>query len=150
MATDRLPDSGAAGGGNAGAGSEGVGPLVSGIVQDLERLAQQHIRLFKKDIESDFQKLRTGAFSLGIGLGVALVGALLLGIALAELILLAFPAENQASYRWLAYGIIGILITGVGAALLLTGQKEVQAAAPIADKTVNALEEDVKWLKNPK
>jgi len=147
MATDRLPESGPAAGGNAGAGSEGVGPLVSGIVQDLERLAQQHIRLFRKDIESDFQKLRTGAFSLGIGLGVALVGALLLGIALAELILLAFPAE---SYRWLAYGIIGILITGVGAALLLTGQKEVQAAAPIADKTVNALEEDVKWLKNPK
>jgi len=138
MATDRLPDS----------ESENVGALVKGIVTDLERLAQQHVRLLKQDLKEDFRKVQQGAFSLGIGLGVGLIGGLLVGIALAELILLLFP--NTEHYRWAAYGIVGILIAGAGAALLFMGKEEVASAAPIADKTLEALEEDAKWLNNPK
>jgi len=138
MSTDRLPDT---------EQSESVGALVKGIVTDLENLAQQHIRLLKKDLQDDFQKLRQGAFSLGIGLGIGLVGALLLGMAISELLLLVF--QNDA-YRWAAYGIVGILITGAGAAFLYMGQREVQSAAPIAGQTMEALEDDAKWLKQPK
>jgi len=138
MASDRLPETGE---------SENVGALVKGIVTDLERLAQQHIRLLKQDLKEDFRKIREGTFSLGIGLGVGLIGALLLGMALAELVLLLFP---DGSYRWAAYGIVGILIAGAGAALLFMGKEEVASAAPIADKTLEALEEDAKWLNNPK
>jgi len=141
MASDRLPETGQ---------SENVGALVKGIVTDLETLAQQHIRLLKQDLKEDFRKIREGTFSLGIGLGVGLVGALLLGMALAELVLLLFPEEVRQSYRWAAYGIVGILITGAGAALLYRGQEEVREAAPIADKTLKELEEDAKWLNNPK
>lgn len=141
MASDRLTES---------TESENVGALVKGIVTDLETLAQQHMRLLKQDLKDDFRKIQEGAFNLGIGLGVALIGGLLLGIALAELVLLLFPEDVRQSYRWAAYGIVGILITGAGAALLYTGKEEVKAAAPIAEKTVKELEEDAKWLQNPK
>jgi uncharacterized membrane protein YqjE len=139
MATNRLPET----------ESEGVGQLVKGIVQDMERLAQQHITLFKKDIQDDLNKLKEGTFSLGIGLGVCLVGALLLGIALANLILLLFPPPAD-NWRWAAYGIVGILITGAGAFMLYQGGKEVEKATPVAEKTMEALEDDVKWLNQPK
>jgi uncharacterized membrane protein YqjE len=138
MATNRLPET----------ESENVGQLVKGIVQDMERLAQQHITLFKKDIQNDLHKLKDGAMSVGIGLGVCLIGGLLLGICLAELILKLFP--NAEEWRWAAYGIIGILITGSGAALLFRGAQEVEQATPVAGQTLETLEEDVKWLKQPK
>jgi uncharacterized membrane protein YqjE len=129
--------------------SEGVGQLVKGIVQDMERLAQQHIALFKKDIQDDFKKIKEGAFSLGIGLGVGLIGALLLGMALSELILLLFPEPHEL-WRWAAYGIIGILITGAGGFLLYSGSREVEQATPVAEKTMETLEGDVKWLNQQK
>jgi uncharacterized membrane protein YqjE len=139
MATNRLPET----------ESEGVGQLVKGIVQDMEKLAQQHIALFKKDIKHDLEKLKQGAFSLGIGLGVTLIGGLLLGLALSNLILLLFP-DPADRWRWAAYGIVGILITGAGGFMLYLGGKEVEQATPVAEKTMEALEDDVKWLNQPK
>jgi uncharacterized membrane protein YqjE len=139
MATNRLSE----------AESENVGQLVKGIVADVEKLAQQHIELFKKDMRDDLKKLKEGTFSLGLGLGVGLIGALLLGLALSNLILLLFPAPLD-HWRWAAYGIIGILITGASAFMLYQGGKEVEKATPVAEKTMEALEDDVKWLKQPK
>jgi uncharacterized membrane protein YqjE len=145
MAANSLQETEAA---PTGAESESVGTLIKGIVKDLETLAQQHVRLLKADIQQDFKKLRQGAFSAGIGLGIVLIGGLLLGVALAELLLMAFPDPD--AYRWAAYGIIGILITGTGVGLLYMGKEEVKEAAPIAGQTMEALEEDVQWLKHPK
>src|SRR5262249_31187465 len=131
MATNRLPET---------EQSENVGALVKGIVQDLERLTQQHIQLFKKDLQDDLHHMQQGALSLGIGLGVCLVGALLLGICLSELVLRLFP--DPAAWRWAAYGIVGILITGAGGVMLYLGQREVKEATPVAEHTIEALEED--------
>jgi uncharacterized membrane protein YqjE len=138
MATNRLSET----------ESDSVGQIVKGIVQDVETLAQQHITLFKKDIQEDLRKLKEGAFSLGIGLAVCLIGALLLGIAVSELILKLFPDPNV--WRWAAYAITGILVTGSGVFMLYMGGREVKEATPVAEKTMETLEEDVKWLKQPK
>jgi uncharacterized membrane protein YqjE len=138
MATNRLPDT----------ESDGVGQLVKGIVQDMERLAQQHIALFKKDIQEDFTKLKEGAISLGLGLSVCLIGGVLLGICLSESILKLFPDPN--AWRWAAYGMVGILVTGAGVFMLYQGGKQVEQATPVAEKTMGALEDDVKWLQQPK
>jgi hypothetical protein len=138
MATNRLPET---------EQSENVGALVKGIVQDLERLAQQHIELFKKDLRDDLHKMERGGISLGIGLGVCLIGGMLLGICFSELILRLFP--DPALWRWAAYGIMGILITGFGGAMLYLGQREVKEATQVAEKTIEALEDDVKWMSKP-
>jgi hypothetical protein len=72
MATNRLTEN----------ESVSVGELVQGIVKDLEALGTQHIRLLKKDLKEDFQKLREATLWLAVGLGVLLVGGALLGLTL--------------------------------------------------------------------
>lgn len=124
--------------------SVSVGELIKGIAGDMEALATQHMRLFKKDLKADFQKIREATAWLAAGLGVLLVGGALLGLMLVHGLI---ALEMQP---WAAYGLVGVLFTGAGAALLCVGRQLVKAAMPLADQTIDTLEEDVKWLKHPK
>jgi hypothetical protein len=133
MAANRITDSEA-----------DLGTLVKGIVQDAERLAKQHIDLFKKDIKQDLRQFRDAAISLGAGAVVLLIGGVVLAMALAEgLVALNLP-------DWAAYGLVGIVIAAVGGALVFMGLNKIKQATPVAEHTVETLEEDVQWMKNPK
>lgn len=136
MATNRLTD-------NEGVS---VGELVSGIVKDLEALAVQHIRLFKKDLKEDFQKLREATLWLAVGLGVLLVGGAMLGLTLAYGLMALFP--NLPA--WAAYGLITVLFTAAGAGLLCMGRERIREATPLAEKTIETIQEDVQWANQSK
>jgi len=123
-----------------------VGELLKGAVQDLETLASQHMKLFKTEIKEETRKLAEGAISLAIGGAVLLVGGVILGITLALALLAIFPNLPW----WVAFGIISILICGLGALALFLGQQRIATAPPIAEQTQEEIQEDVKWLKNPK
>lgn len=124
--------------------SVGLGELIKGIAKDLESLATQHMRLFKKDLKEDLQKVREATAWLAVGLGVLLVGGALLGLMLVHGLI---ALEMRP---WAAYGLVGVLFTGVGVVLLFVGRQRIKSAMPLADQTIETLEEDVKWLKNPK
>jgi uncharacterized membrane protein YqjE len=123
-----------------------VGELIKGAMHDLETLATQHVKLFKSELKEETTKMVQGAISLAIGGAVLLIGGVILGITLALLLLAIFPDLPW----WVAFGIIAILICGLGALALYLGKKRIESATPIADETQEALKEDVEWLKNPK
>jgi uncharacterized membrane protein YqjE len=123
-----------------------VGELIKGAMHDLETLATQHVKLFKSELKEETTKMVQGAISLAIGGAVLLIGGVILGITLALLLLAIIPDLPW----WVAFGIIAILICGLGALALYLGKKRIDSATPIADETQEALKEDVEWLKNPK
>lgn len=132
MAVNRITDSEA-----------DVGTLVKGIVQDVERLAKQHIDLFKKDIREDLRQLRDAAIALGAGAVALLIGGVVLALALAEVL-------DLVTDRWAAFGLVGTLIVAIGGVLVFLGINRIKAATPVAEHTVETLEEDVQWMKDPK
>lgn len=136
MATNRLTEN----------DSVSVGELVQGIVKDLEALATQHVRLFKKDLKEDFQKLREATMWLAVGLGVLLVGGALLGLTLVHGLL----ALNPDMHEWVAYALVTAVYVAAGAALLALGRKRLLDAAPLAERTMETIAEDVKWASQPK
>jgi uncharacterized membrane protein YqjE len=123
-----------------------VGELIKGAMHDLETLATQHVKLFKSELKEEARKITQGAISLAIGGAVLLIGGVILGITLALILLAIFPNLPW----WAAFGIIAVLICGLGALALYLGKKRIDSATPIADETQEALKEDVEWLKNPK
>jgi len=123
-----------------------VGELLKGAVHDLETLATQHMKLFKAEIKEETRKIAEGGISLAIGGAILLIGGVMLGITLALALLAIFP---QLPW-WAAFGIITLLFCGAGALALVLGQQRIAAATPIAEKTQEEIQEDVKWLKNPK
>jgi len=122
-----------------------VGTLIKGAFQDVERLATQHIQLFKKEITSDMTKAGEGFFALIVGLNVLFIGGVLLAFALAH----GLTAATQMPL-WASYLIVGLLVCVGGGVSLYLALNRFKAATPIAEKSLEELEEDAKWLKNPK
>jgi hypothetical protein len=65
---------------------------------------------------------------MALSLGVLLIGGVLLGIALASILVevLNLPV-------WASYGIVGLAVTGLGAGLFFNGKREIKSALPLAD-----------------
>jgi len=121
-----------------------VGTLIKGAFQDLEKLAEQHIKLFKKEAKQDVTEAAQGFLALLVGLNVLFIGGVLLAFALAHGIMRAGLPD------WAAYLTVGVLVCIGGGVALVVALNRFKAAADVAPKTVEELEEDAKWLKNPK
>jgi len=121
-----------------------VGTLIKGAFQDLEKLAEQHIKLFKKEAKKDVTEAAQGFLALLVGLNVLFIGGVLLAFALAYGIMKAGLPD------WAAFLTVGVLVCIGGGVALVVALNRFKAAADVAPKTVEELEEDAKWLKNPK
>jgi hypothetical protein len=111
----------------------------------VERLATQHIELFKQEITRDVTRIGEGAITLIVGLNVFFIGGVLLAFALAH----GLAAANLLPL-WASFLVVGILVCIIGGAAGFYAYNRFKTATPVAAKSVQALEEDAKWLKNPK
>jgi hypothetical protein len=125
----------------------GVTQLVTGIVHDAQELIQQQLALFKHEVREDFRKTKEATLSLVIGGGIAAVGGILLCVMLAHLLNWAFP--NHIAL-WGGYAIVGGALALIGGGLLLAGQRKFASFNPLPDETLEAMQENVKWITNQK
>jgi cation transport ATPase len=123
-----------------------MGKLIQEAFHDLEKLATQHIKLFQSEMKQDMNKATQGIISLIVGLNTCFVGGVMLAITLALGLEAAFP---QLPW-WATFGIVALVVLGGGVAFLLAAWQRFNAATPIAEKTQEVLQEDAKWLTNPK
>jgi hypothetical protein len=52
--------------------------------------------------------------------------------------------------HWASFLIVAVLVLAAGGAFLFRARERFDAATPVVDKTREELEEDAKWLTNPK
>jgi len=124
-----------------------VTSLVSGIVDDAQRLLNQQLKLFRSEIQHDMARTREAAVLLAIGLGVGFVGGIVLIFALAHLLNWWFPTLPL----WACYGMIGLVVAVAGGCVAYTGKKQFDSFNPLPDESLQALQENVQWLtKAPK
>jgi hypothetical protein len=117
--------------------------LCKGIIDDVQELTRQQFALLKQELKEDMTRTRHAAIPMVVGLVVGLIGALLLGHALA-LILVALGLAP-----WAGYLIVGAVITGVGAGLFVAGQAKFASFNPLPDRSLEALKENVQCLTHP-
>jgi len=126
--------------------SPSITGLVSGIVNDAQELIKQQMTLFRHDLQVDIRKTKEGALSLGIGLGVAALGGLLLALMLVHLLQSLAPELPL----WGCYGIVGGVLIGVGGILCYAGKKIFDSFSPLPNESVQALKENVRWITKAK
>jgi hypothetical protein len=116
--------------------------LLTGIVDDAKALLRQELALAKYEIREDLRKTRTAMLLLGIGVGVAAIGGLLLILMLVHLLnaLTELPL-------WACYGIVGGVFAIVGGVLLLIGKNTIARIDVVPPHTVETMREDVQWFK---
>jgi len=123
-----------------GSSAPSMTALVGDIVTDIEQLFVQQTQLIRLEVRDDLRKARTGAFYLGAGLGVMLVGGLL--FCLMPPYLLNWATELPL---WACFGIFGAVFLLLGGGAVYAALKKFQDAASLPE-SVAALKENVTCL----
>lgn len=115
--------------------------LVSGIIDDGQKLIKQQVDMLRAEIREDFRKTKDVAIYLGIGAGLASVGGVMLLVALVHLV--RYLTDWDLAGCW---GLVGGLAVAFGAVAFVIGGRILKSYNPLPDKTLNALQENVSWI----
>jgi len=126
---------------------------MSGIVSDVQNLIKQQVQLTRAEITTDLRKVREAAALLIPGAGLLIVSLIALTLMLAHLLhTVTSPAGTDPASvpLWVCYLIVGVVLAVVGGVLVFLGKKQLDSVNPLTGPTAQALEEDMKWMSNPK
>jgi len=118
-----------------------VTALVSGILTDVQELIKQQVTLLKYDIRHDIRQVKEGAASLGLGIGLAAIGGIMLCLMLVHLV--NWLAPNWP--LWVCYALVGGVLTAAGVGAMFAGKKKFETLNPLPEQSVEAMRENVKW-----
>jgi hypothetical protein len=116
--------------------------LISDIVVDAKNLFVQELELAKREFREDIRRTKAAVTALFIGLGVLGIGTTMLFLALAHLI-----SAFTSLPLWQCYGLVGLLVCGLGVGLLIFAKNNAAEVDFIPEKTAAAVKEDVGWIK---
>lgn len=114
--------------------------LVSGILDDAQKLARQQVEMLKAEVREDFRRSKRAAEFGGLGIVLLTVGFLGLVTALAY-----FLHEQYQFSMWASWGITGGVFLLTGGALAATSYILLERFNPLPDKTFHALQENLSW-----
>lgn len=117
-----------------------VTTLVSGILDDAQKLMRQQVDMLKSEVREDFKRSKRAAEFGSMGIVMLTVGFLGLVTALAY-----YLHEAHGYSMWASWGITGGLFLVVGGALAATSYILLERFNPLPDKTFNALQENLSW-----
>lgn len=118
--------------------------LVSGILDDAQKLVRQQVEMLKSEVREDFKRSKRAAEYGSLGIVLLTVGFLGLVTALAYVL-----HEKFQFAMWASWGITGGIFLLAGGALAITSYILLERFNPLPDKTFNALKENVTWTNNP-
>jgi drug/metabolite transporter (DMT)-like permease len=127
--------------------------LVKGIVNDVGDLIKQQLRFAQAEVKKDLRQTGEASRLLGIGVGVALLGLVVLVFMPVHLLhwLTSPPGTDPATLPlWSCYGIVGLFILAVGGSLAYAGKKKFDSFNPLPEETVQTMKENLQWATNSK
>jgi hypothetical protein len=127
------------------AGSQGsVTVLISGILDDVQKLGKQQIDMLKSEFQEDLRRTKRATEMGGLGIVAMTIG----GLALVACLVFVLHEQFHIS-MWASCLIIGGLLTGAGVALGLYARNLFESFNPLPDKTFSALQENLTWKTQP-
>jgi hypothetical protein len=116
--------------------------LLGGVISDLQLLIKQEAALARWEFADQVRKTKEAALSLGIGIGIAALGGGLLILMLVHLLNWVVPSIPL----WASYGIVGAVLSGAGAILLLKGKHKVEEIQLVPPQTAETMKENLQWI----
>jgi len=126
----------------AAEGAPSVTSLLSGIVDDLQRLIRQEMQLARREVQQEWEKAKiaAGAFALG-----AVVGAL-------AAVMLCFMIVYLISWSglalWISFAIVGGVLLCFAVILFFVGRTKAQEINVVPPQTAQTMRENVEWIQN--
>jgi hypothetical protein len=118
--------------------------LVGGIVNDAKALLTQEMALIKLEVRCELLKAKTAVITLGIAIGVAATGGMLLALMLVHML-----AVLTVVPLWGCYGFVGFVFFALGGVLLAAGKNQAEKLDAVPQPTLVRLKESKQWLAKP-
>ena len=119
-----------------------VGPLVSDIVQDMQKLVQQEVVLAKTEIKENLDRIKNTLIS-------SVFGILFLAIALVMFafggVLALLLVDNIQP--WCAYLVIGGALSVLALGFFVLARNQATAIKGMPEKTLETIKENVEWIQ---
>jgi len=132
---------------------QGVVGIISGIIDDFQKLIQQQMDMVRAEIRTDWDKTKQAIWPIAVGTVLLVLGGILTCLMLVYLLHWATSPPNMDPATiplWGCYGLVGAGFLIAGSALLGAGIHKFHTFNPLPDKSAEALKENVKWLTNSK
>lgn len=124
--------------------------LISGILGDFQELMRQQLALIKQECLEDWKKTKEAGLLLGVSLVPLASGGVLLAFMLVHLLhwaTMPAGADPASLPLWVCYLIVGVVLLGIGAVLLMMGLGNLRSMNPLQGESVQAMEDNVHWFK---
>jgi uncharacterized membrane protein YqjE len=118
--------------------------LISEIKEEVKEFVQTRVSMFVAEMREKVNNSKSGAIYAAIAVALGGVGLLMLSVALAALVAVAFWGSP---YAWFfGFLIIGLLWTIMAAMLALAAVRQFRDVTP--KRTIQVLKEDKIWLQH--
>lgn len=119
--------------------------LMGGIIGDAQELMKQQLDLFRTELREDIRKTKEALISLAIGAVLLAIGGFLL--CFMAVYMLVYFLELPV---WAGFAIVGGVFALIGGGLTAVAIGRFQSFNPLPDESAQALQENVRWITNPK
>jgi uncharacterized membrane protein YqjE len=124
--------------------SQGPQPLPSKdafqrLIDGLQTLVREHMALAREELKEDVRGLGREVLASAAGVPALAAGYLLMMMAVGYLLTIWLPA-------WAAFGIVGAVNLGVGAAITATGIRKAMSRRVDLPRTAEELRQDKQWI----
>jgi hypothetical protein len=123
------------------ADNRSLGELFADLSRESSTLLRQEMALAKAELSEKASEAGRQAAMLAVGGLVAYAGFL-------TLIAFVVLALSEILDPWISALLVGAVVTGIGAFLVMSGIERLKQMSPKPDQTVQSLKEDAEWLKN--
>jgi hypothetical protein len=121
--------------------NQSVGDLLGDLYQNATNLIQLEIELAKTEISQKASRVGKNVGFLAAGGALAYAGFLAILAGIIALLGLLIPI-------WLSALIIGLIVSGIGGALVMSGLKTLQQESVAPQRTLDTLKEDKEWISD--
>lgn len=124
--------------------------LIKELRDETTLLMRQEVALAKTEMSEKAKAYGRDASYIGAGAFIAYAGFLFILGAITYALLAWFDAMDMSPFiaAWLAPGIVGVVVAGIGAAMIVSGKNKMKKESPAPRRTVESLQENKEWLKN--
>jgi putative superfamily III holin-X len=113
----------------------GVAALVSGILEDAQKLVRQEIALARREVANAWDRAQMGVALILSAIPILIMGGILLVIMLVKL-LHQYVLQNQ---EWACFAIVGGVLALLGGMLIFAGLKQLNRIRSMLPQTMEPL-----------
>ena len=119
-----------------------LGELFGSLTSQLGQLVHKEMELARTEMTANVVRTGRNASLIGVG-GAVAYGGFLVVLAAAVGVLMMLGLD-----MWLAALIVGLVVIGIGAALIQRGRSQLEAGSLAPTRTIETLKDDAEWAKD--